>query len=141
MATKLTGTWRVVYSELGGQMTPVAHFSGIESTYKGGKFVVKVDGVVEHEGKYSIRERKERPAEITLVYTKSTSYDLNKPRHGIVQVAGDTFKFCAGRVGGAAPAAFNTERRSDAVLTIHQRSGAEGGTGIPVAVNRLSSQW
>ena len=34
MAIDLTGTWRAVYSELDGEMTPVAHFSGIEITFR-----------------------------------------------------------------------------------------------------------
>ena len=141
MAINLSGTWRVVYSELGGEMTPVAHFSGIVSTYKGGRFTIEVNGVVEHEGSYRIREKRGGFAEITYVYTRSTAFELDKPRPGIVQVTRNTFKVCTGKIGGSAPSTFNTKKGTDAVLTIHQKAGTEGGTGVPVAITRLASQW
>jgi uncharacterized protein (TIGR03067 family) len=136
----LTGRWRAVYSELNGEMTPVAHFSGIEIEYMKNKFRIFVHGVLQHSGTYTIDERV-KPAQITYVYDKSTFYDVGKPRVGIVQLTGDTFKDCLGAIGTKAPGAFNTSRDSDLVLTVHQRAGAEGGSGLQVSVKRNVSEW
>lgn len=136
----LTGRWRVVYSELDGEMTPVAHFSGIEIEYTKNKFKIFVHGVLQHTGTFSIDERA-KPAQITYVYEKSTFYDVGKPRTGIVQLTGDTFKDCLGAIGAKPPASFNTSKSSELVLTIHQRAGAEGGSGLPVSVKRNVSEW
>jgi hypothetical protein len=124
-------------------MTPVAHFSGIVATYEGNRFRIEVNGVVEHEGTYSIDE-KVAPAQITYTYTKSTRYELNKPRVGIIQHVGHTFKECVAAIDARPPAGFNTEHGSNAVLTIHQTSGAEAGLGIPafnVSPHTVLSQW
>jgi uncharacterized protein (TIGR03067 family) len=141
MPINIVGTWRAVYSELNGEMTPVAHFSGIEISFTKDKFIIKVHGVLHHEGSYSIVEREGRPAEITYIYTKSTFYELNKPRAGIVQITGDTLKDCLGKVGGHVPSSFNTTQDSDHVMTIHQRHGTETGTGLPVSSSRAVSEW
>jgi uncharacterized protein (TIGR03067 family) len=140
MPINLTGSWRAVYAELNGQMTPVAHFSGIVITYSGKKFSIAVHGVVEHEGTYSINE-KSTPAQITYVYTKSTFFELEKPRIGIVQVNGETFKDCLAGIGDPPPPTFNTTSESNAVMTIHQKSGTETGIGVSVSVNRKVSEW
>lgn len=131
MPINLTGTWRAVYAELDGEMGPAAHFSGIAITYKEKKFEIHCHGVLEHEGEYSINERVS-PAQITYVYTKSSYYELNKPRVGIVQLAGTTLKDCLGAVGAHPPATFNTTPKSDTVLTVHQKSGHEGGSNVRI---------
>jgi uncharacterized protein (TIGR03067 family) len=136
----LSGRWRVVYSELDGEMTPVAHFSGIEIEYMKNKFRIFVHGVLQHAGTFSINQRT-KPAQITYVYEKSTFYDVGKPRVGIVQLTGDTFKDCLGAIGAKPPASFNTHKDSELVLTIHQRAGAEGGSGLAVSFKRNVSEW
>jgi uncharacterized protein (TIGR03067 family) len=138
--TELEGSWRAVYSELNGEMTAVAHFSGIVITFQGHKFEIEVNGVVEHSGTYSTN-LKSSPAQITYVYEKSTFYELGKPRVGIFQVTNSTFKDCLGAIGAHAPASFNTTLKSDLVMTVHQRSGSERGVGVPVSLDRRVSQW
>lgn len=136
----LTGSWRAVYSELNGEMTPVEHFSTIVIDFKGDEFSISVNGEVAHEGTYSIDDST-RPAQITYTYKRSTFYETGAPRVGIVQLVGDTFKDCLGAIGAPPPESFNTGADSDTVLTIHQRSGAEGGRGLNVSPSRLVSEW
>jgi uncharacterized protein (TIGR03067 family) len=140
VAINLTGTWHAVYGELNGEMTPAAHFSGIEITYKENRFQIHVHGVLEHEGEFSINE-KTSPAQITYVYTKSSFFVLNKPRVGIVQIVGSTLKDCLGAVGAHPPANFNTEAKSDTVLTIHQKHGQEGGVRSAHVIPKLLAMW
>ena len=126
MATDLTGTWQEFYGEVDGRMGPVARTSSTVITYQGNKFSITVFGKLEHEGTYSVNDGSS-PAQITFVYTKSSRFELNKPRTGILQLVGDTVKICIGPVGAPAPSNFNTTANSNAVLTIHQRKGSEGG--------------
>lgn len=143
MTKDLIGTWRVVYSEVNGEMTPVAHYSGISVTFKDKTFEIEVHGVLEHEGTYSINE-KVTPHEITYVYRKSSRFETGKPRVGIMQMNGNTLKDVLGTIGAAAPKAFETGSRSNSVMTIYQRSGAEKGRGIStfnVSPQAILSQW
>lgn len=136
----LTGSWRVVYAELNGEMTPVAHFSGIEMQYTGDKFQILVHGELKHHGTYAIDESV-TPAKITYIYDKSSFYETGKPRIGIIQLIGDTFKDCLGAIGAAVPPSFNTSGSSNTVLTVHQRTGVEGGKIVADAVVRRVSEW
>ena len=126
MAEELTGTWRSVYGEYGGQMVAAARVSATEWTLEGNRFLIKVLGELEHEGTYSV-DWKARPHKITIVYTKSSRFELRTPRHGIFQLTGATFKSCFGPVGGSAPTEFNTTQGLENILTVQQKKGAEGG--------------
>lgn len=126
MAEDLTGTWHSVYGEYGGQMVAPARVSATEWTFRGTQFSIKVLGEIEHEGTYSL-DRTARPQKITIVYTRSSRFELNKPRPGIFQVSGDTFKTCFGPIGGNAPTEFNTIQGLEHILTVQQKKGAEGG--------------
>jgi uncharacterized protein (TIGR03067 family) len=144
MAIDLTGSWRAVYSEVNGEMTPVAYTSGIVMTFQGNTFEIKVHDVVEHEGTFSINDSVS-PAQITYIYTKSSSYELNKPRVGILQRVGSTFKDSLGPIGAPPPSGFNTAPLSNSVMTIHQLVGAESGRGLwttfAVSPTAAVSQW
>ena len=140
MAINLTGTWQTVYAELNGQLARVAHYSLIRKTFIRNTFKIEVDGVLEHEGTYSIND-KVSPSQITFVYKKSSFFELGKRRVGIVQLTGDTLKMCVGAVGAKAPSSFNTERESDAVLTVQQRKGAEKGVISNVSLSRNVVIW
>src|SRR5262249_19375201 len=96
-------------------------------TLKGGKFSIKVLGEIEHEGTYSIERAARPPHKITIVYTRSSRFELNKPRLGIFQLVGDTFKCCFAAIGAPAPTEFNTVQGVEQVLTVQQKKGAEGG--------------
>jgi uncharacterized protein (TIGR03067 family) len=139
MADSLAGTWHAVYAEQGGEMAAAAYVSTIELTYSGNKFSVNVEGQLAHEGTYTIND-KTVPHQITLVYTKSSHFELNKPRHGIFQLNGETYKDCFGTIGGHAPASFDTTPKSNSGYTIFQRKGSEGGVVVPdskIGVNHL----
>jgi uncharacterized protein (TIGR03067 family) len=140
MAINLTGKWRAVYSELNGEMAPVAHVSGIEITFEGDTFSISVSGSEEHSGTYMIDDSVE-PARIHYVYMKSSFYKTNRCRVGIIQLTGSTFKDCLGGIGAPAPKSFTTTANSDTVMTIHQRVGAEGGSAVLVSASREVSQW
>lgn len=140
MADNLTGTWHAVYAEQDGQMAAAAYVSTIELMYSGNKFSVNVEGKLAHEGTYSIND-KTVPHQVTLVYTKSSHFELNKPRHGIFQLSGDTYKDCFGAVGGHVPASFDTTPHSNSGFTIFQRKGHEGGTLIKNLAIRINHLW
>lgn len=129
MAQNLTGTWHAVYAELDGEMAAAAYVSGIELTYQGDKFSVTVNGELKHEGTYTVEE-KTVPHQLTLVYTKSSVFELSKPRVGIFQLTGETYKDCLGGVGARAPSHFGTAPKSDTVMTIFRKKGLEGGTPV-----------
>ena len=135
MAHNLTGTWHATYAEVDGEMAAAAYVSGIELTFEGERFSVAVHGKLEHEGTYSVNDKTE-PHHITFVYTKSSHFELNKPRAGIAQHAGDTYKDCLGGVGAHAPSSFNTTPKSNTVLTIFRKKGTEGGTAVKELAGR-----
>jgi uncharacterized protein (TIGR03067 family) len=136
----LQGRWRVVYSELNGEMTPVDEFSTIVIENKGDRFSVEKNGTVAAEGKYSVNVSV-TPHEIVYIYSKGAEVFLGAPRAGVLQLEGETLKTCLGAVGQRPPNSFNTVPDSDAVLSIHQRVGSEGGKGLSVARSRQTSQW
>jgi len=140
LAESLQGRWRVVYSELNGQMTPVEEFSTIVLINTGNSFQVEKNGKVVDEGKFSIKVN-ETPNEIVYVYSSGPEIFLGAPRLGVSQLVGNTFKTCLGAVGQAAPTEFSTSPDSESVLTIYQRAGAEGGTGFAVSKTKAVSQW
>jgi len=123
MAHDLTGTWHGVYCEVEGSAAPAGYAAGLEATYHGKGFSIKVHGTVEHEGTYSIDDKVE-PHQITFIYTKSSHFELGKPRVGILQVNGETYKNCLGPVGAKAPSSFNTTSNSNTVLTILTKGAA-----------------
>jgi uncharacterized protein (TIGR03067 family) len=123
MAHDVSGTWHGVYCEVDGEIIPPAYVASLEAKYEKGEFSIKVQGKVEHEGTYTIDDKKE-PAQITFVYTKSSRFETGKPRVGIFQITGGTYKNCLGQVGSKAPSAFNTTARSNTVLTVLQKGGA-----------------
>jgi len=136
----LEGRWRVVYSELNGAMTPVSDFSTIEIEHKGGRFLVKKNGEIVDEGKFVINADI-TPHEITYIYSKGADIFLGAPRAGVFQIQGDTLKTCFGAIGLRAPKELNTTLESESVLSICQRAGSEGGTGLVVSPTRAISQW
>jgi uncharacterized protein (TIGR03067 family) len=145
MALNLTGSWHGIYAEVNGEATPASYARSLESSYQGNKFSIKVHGQVQHEGTYSINENSS-PPQITFVYTKSSHFQLNESRTGILQVAGDTYKNCIGTVGAQAPSSFNTTAQSDTVLTILHKRGAEegpaaGGIQIEAGVGVRHLAW
>ena len=144
MPIDLTGAWKAVYSEIDGEMTPVSYTTGIIISFLEDKFKIEVHGVEEHAGTYQIDETVS-PPHVTYIYTKSSSYQLNAPRVGIVQQHGSTFKDSLGPIGAAPPASFNTFPGSNSVMTVHQRSGEESGRGkwttFSVSPNAVVSQW
>jgi uncharacterized protein (TIGR03067 family) len=137
---KLSGRWRAVYSELDGEMTPVAHFSTIVMTFERGKFKIESDGKLKHEGTYII-DAKTDPAKIIYTYSRSDFFKEGQKRKGIIQLTNDTMKESVSAVGKSAPRSFNSTKGSDAVFTIHQRVGKERGTGLPVSKTKIVSQW
>ncbi len=137
---KLNGSWRAVYSELDGEMTPVAHFSTILVTFKSGRFQIQSDGKVQHAGVYEL-DTESSPARIIYTYKKSSFYKTEKPRVGIIQLTGDTMKDCLGAIGARPPKSFNTTADSNTVMTVHQRVGSEGGIGLSVSIVADVSEW
>ena len=130
MAHDVTGTWHGVYCEVNGEALPAPYAPSLEATYEAGKFSIKVQGKVEHEGNYSLDDKVE-PHRITFTYTKSSRFETGKPRVGIFQVTGDTYKNCLGAVGTKPPSSFNTTAKSDTVLTILAKGAAAPSKGQP----------
>jgi uncharacterized protein (TIGR03067 family) len=128
MALDLTGTWHGTYAEVNGEARPASYSRSLESTYQENKFTIRIRGQVEHEGTYSLNEST-NPTQITFVYIKSSHFQLNTPRTGILQVVGDTYKNCMGAIGGPVPDEFNTKANSNTVLTILDKRGAAEGPG------------
>lgn len=136
----LEGRWRVVYSEVGGEMTPVGDFASIVLENRGDQFFVEKNGERVHEGTFTL-DGSTSPYQIVYNYAKGYDIFLGGPRRGICQLAGDTLKTCFAPVGKEPPEDFSTSPESDAVLSVHQRVGAERGTGFALSKNRDSSQW
>jgi uncharacterized protein (TIGR03067 family) len=132
MALDLTGTWHGVYAEVDGEALSASYSRGVESTYQVNEFSIKIHGKVEHEGTYSINEKVD-PNQITFVYTKSSHFELNKPRTGILQLAGTTYKNCIGAIGAKVPHGFNTAPNSNTVLTVLQKKGAEAAASEAIS--------
>jgi uncharacterized protein (TIGR03067 family) len=136
MASDVSGTWHGVYCEVDGEIIPPAYVGTIEAKYERGEFSIKVQGKVEHEGTYTIDDKKE-PAHITFVYTKSSRFETGKPRVGIFQVTGGTYKNCLGPIGAKAPHTFNTTAKSNTVLTVLQKGEASKAAITPAESSRL----
>src|SRR5262245_6046999 len=86
MIKSMQGRWRAVYSELDGEMTPVAEFSSIVMEHKGTDFVVEKNGKVVDEGRFSINTTVS-PHELAYIYKKGPDIFLGGPRPGIIQLA------------------------------------------------------
>lgn len=141
IAEALQGDWRVVYSELNGEMTPVADFSTIVTTHAGNTFTVKKNGKVAYSGTVSINAIP-MPHPVVLRYKESQNPEfINGPRVGILQVIGDTLKIAFAPIGHKPPKDFNSFPDSDYVLSIYQRVGAEKGTGLSVSKSKAIAQW
>jgi uncharacterized protein (TIGR03067 family) len=139
MASDVSGTWHGVYCEVDGEIIPPAYVASLEAKYEKGNFSIKVQGKVEHEGTYTIDDKKE-PAQITFVYTRSSRFEIGKPRVGIFQVTGGTYKNCLGPVGAKAPSTFNTSGKSNTVLTVLQKGEASKASVTPDIPQRVL-QW
>ena len=138
---QLQGDWRVVYSELNGELTPVADFSTITTTHTGNTFTVKKNDKVIHEGRLSINVVA-MPHRVSLIYTKSNNEAfLGGPRVGIAQVTGNTLKTAFAPIGQELPVNFNSYTDSDIVVSIYQRVSFEKGTGLSVARSKAIAQW
>lgn len=137
----LQGRWRVVYSEIDGEMNPVEEFASIVLVNTGNTFVVEKDGESVHEGTFSINASV-LPHEIVYIYTKSSGPFLGGPRPGIIQLVGKTLKTTFGAIGHRFPNDFNTFPGASAVLSIHERidDGAAVAT-LGAASTRAVSQW
>ncbi|MBA2590750.1 MAG: hypothetical protein H0U97_00240 [Gammaproteobacteria bacterium] len=73
----LQGQWRIVYSELDGEMTPVSEFSKIMLENKGTHFAVVKDGKVVAEGKFSI-DTTTTPHQLVYIYSKGADVFLGR---------------------------------------------------------------
>lgn len=139
----MQGRWRAVYSEVDGQMTPVAEFSSIILEHKETGFTVEKHGKVVDEGHFSTNTAV-FPHELAYVYKKGPDIFLGGPRPGLIQVEGDTLKVCVGTIGHRTPTGFNTFPDSESVLTVFQRVDTKGEivvTGSPASRTRVTSQW
>jgi len=135
------GQWKIVYSEIDGEMTNVSEFSTITLTNKGDHFVVEKGGEIVAEGKFSI-DTATKPHQLTYTYSKGKDVFLGGPRPGIFQLEGNTLKTCQGAIGRPAPKDFNTSQHSPAVLTVYQKRGAEkGNVQLTASKTRVVSQW
>jgi uncharacterized protein (TIGR03067 family) len=138
---QMQGDWRVVYSEINGEMTPVADFSNIVTTHKGNTFTVKKNDKVIHEGRGSINAiAMPHGMALTYVNTQNEAFK-GGPRVGIFALAGDTMKTAFAPIGHEAPKDFNSYPDSDIVISIYQRVGAEKGTGLAVSKSKAIAQW
>jgi uncharacterized protein (TIGR03067 family) len=138
---ELQGDWLVVYSELDGEMTPQTE--KVVLTHRGNNFTVTKNGKVAYEGRFAVDVTK-MPYEVSLLFSKSSfEGNLGGPRVGIALLAGDTLKTVFGAVGLPVrpKRGFQSFPSSDTVLTIHQRLGAERGTGPLVSPTRAVAIW
>jgi uncharacterized protein (TIGR03067 family) len=138
---QLQGEWQVVYTEINGEMAPLTE--KVVLTHRGNNFTVAKNGKVAYEGRFAVDVTK-MPYEVALTFTKSSfEGNLGGPRVGIALLAGDTLKTVFGPVGLPInpKAGFQSFPDSDRVLTIHQRVGAERGTGPTVSPTRSVAVW
>jgi uncharacterized protein (TIGR03067 family) len=137
----MQGDFRVVYSELNGEMTPVQEFSNIVVTHRGNNFIVKKNDKVVHEGTFTINVAV-MPHQIVLRYSKSVfEGNLGGPRVGIAQLVGDTLRTNLPGVGYPPPSDFITYPDSDLVLAVHQRVGSEKGRGLTTSKTASVAVW
>jgi uncharacterized protein (TIGR03067 family) len=138
---QLQGDWQVVYSELNGEMTPITE--KIILRHQGTNFTVTKNGKVAYEGRFAINVIP-MPHVVALTFTKSTFEPyLTAPRVGIALLAGDTLKTVFGPAGLPVETqkGFQSFPDSDTVMTIHQRVGAERGTGLTVSASKSVAVW
>ena len=137
----LQGEWQVVYSELNGEMTPLNE--KIILRHQGNNFTVSKNGKVAYEGTFAINVRP-MPHQVVLIFKKSAFEPyLAAPRVGIALLEGDTLKTVFGPAGLPleTQTGFQSFRDSDTVMTIHQRVGAERGTGMTTSASRTVAGW
>ena len=137
----LQGEWQVVYSELNGEMTPLTE--KIILRHQGNNFTVTKNGRVAYEGTFAINVIP-MPHVVVLNFRKSAFEGyLAAPRVGIALLAGDTLKTVFGPSGLPVEPqkGFQSFPDSDTVMTIHQRVGAERGTGMTVSASKSVAIW
>lgn len=120
----LQGRWLPIYQEVDGQMVPPAEYAMSVVEMTGNDFKVLKGPNVEYEGRFTV-DSSSSPARIALIYTKSLKPVFTGGAHpGVVQVAGDTLKWCFASVGQSPPHGLNTTPGADAVLSIYQKEGS-----------------
>jgi hypothetical protein len=133
---ELQGRWLSFYYEVNGLF--VSQLPNVVEL-RDNQFKVYQNEKVTYEGTFTvgkIRDRGEAPTEIALTYTKSANpLFLGGPRHGLVQLHGDTLKWVFGGVGQPAPAQLNTSPGSESVLSVYVKEGAK-----PDAPDRRASK-
>lgn len=138
---QLQGDWQVVYTELNGEMAPLTE--KVILTHRGNTFTVTKAGKVAHEGRFTVDVTK-MPYEVSLIFSKSSfEGNLGGPRIGIALLEGDTLKTVFGPVGPPLnpKVGFQSFRDSQTVQTIHQRVGAEKGTGPTISPTKAVAIW
>jgi uncharacterized protein (TIGR03067 family) len=115
----LDGRWKVIYSEVEGEMVPDSIIGTAFLEIQSHVFKVEKNGVIEYEGRLTTNPST-YPNEIILIYEKSAKPGfLGGPRPGIYQVEGNTFKTCFGMIGHSFPKELSTYPGSQSALSVH----------------------
>lgn len=114
----MQGRWQHVYSEIDGQAGPAQKSQ--QMIFHGDQFTIEKDGKVAHEGKFTLDVTRS-PCEVAYIYSKSVPIFLGAPRAGILQIQGNTLKYCFATLGHPAPKDFNTFPDSERVLAVYQK--------------------
>ena len=131
LLSTLQGRWKPVYQEVDGQMVSPAVTNATMLELQGNDFKVEKNGAVAYDGIFTF-DPLASPMQVVLIYkTSSNPLFLGGPRLGVFQVETDTFKWCIGAVGHAAPKELNTYPGSESVLSIYQREPARAPRPTP----------
>jgi uncharacterized protein (TIGR03067 family) len=112
------GTWDLVYIERDGK--PLKVQKGVQSTYAGGKFVVKNGDKIIVAGSVKLDPAK-KPKALDVTYTEGP--DKGKSFKAIYERDGDTMKFCRpASPDQDRPTVFKMSPEKPGLMTIYKRA-------------------
>ena len=133
----LQGNWKPIYQEIDGQMIPPSEYATTLVELRGNDFRVLKNGTAAYEGRFTV-DAQVSPMGIVLIYTKSAhAIFLGGPRPGVLQLEGETLKWCFGAVGQPAPQGLNTFPGSESVLSIYQKDPAGTSRRAAAVISRF----
>jgi uncharacterized protein (TIGR03067 family) len=116
---KAQGTWLFDFQVVDGEKVPAERLKGATITLKGDKFTVKLGDEVTQAGTFKVDLSKSPK---TVDATISEGEGKGTVWLGIVQLDGDTLKFCFDPKGKKRPTEFKSAPGSGLLLNVHKRA-------------------